>query len=324
MARQHPIRPRTMGASIADAINVKASKSLDDDLSYHTAAASYRNSKRSLRAQVVTMAFASPFISSSPLKKPTETQLRTLSQVLWSWACCNNCLNRDQCATQSCPSQRRTRLQRYFKYYAELTASYDPDPGLGGLPALQTHEDLIEIIRQLKLDPETTRVALATKIYGASGVRAPPVEDQERAINLAVKVMVMVNCCAERQSSGLLEHGAYQTPWRGENTFCQFIQDIFPKTDNPTINADESTPPMDMKSVLTARNLKKQIGLKIRPTDDIRRHLKLDRTEKTVDVYHHTGFLKEHLRLTKDKSPDMSVSDSLRLYVKSWQQGYLH
>ena len=300
---------------MADAVNGKASKCLDDDLSYRTAAAFCWNLKRSLHAQVVTMAFASPFISSSPLKKPTESQLRTLGQVLWSWACCNNCLNWDQCATQSCPSQRRTRLQRYFKYYAELTASYDPDTGLGELPALQSHEDLLEIIRQLKLDPETTRVALATKIYGASGVRAPPVEDQERAINLAVKVMVMVNCCAERQSSGLLEHGAYQTPWRGENTFCQFIQDMFPKTDNPTINADESTPPLDMKTALTARNLKKQIGLKIRPTDDIRRHLKLDRTEKIVDVYHHTAFLKEHLRLTKDKPPDMSVSDSLRLYV---------
>ena len=270
------------------------------------------------------MAFASPFNSSSPLEKPTECQLRTLSQVLWSWVCCNNCLNCNQCATQSCPSRRRTRLQRYFKYYAELTASYDPDIGLGELPALRTHEDLLEIIRQLKLDPEITREALATKIYGPFGKMVPRVEDQERAINLAVKVMVMVNCCAERQSSGLLEHGAYQIPWRGDNTFCRFIQDIFPKTDDPTINADDSNPPLDMKTALTARNLKKQIGLKIRPTDDIRRHLKLDRTEKIVDVYHHTAFLKEHLRLTKDKPPDMSVSDSLRLYVHFRQQGYLH
>ena len=264
-------------------------------------------------SRVVAMAFASPLVSSPPLDKPTETQLRTLSQVLWSWACCDNCQNWDQCATQSCPSQRRKRLQRFFKYYAELTASYDPDIGVGEHPALQTHEDLLKIIRQLKLEPEITRAALATKIYGASGERTPRVEDQERAINLAVKVMVMVNCSAERQSSGLLEHGAYQIAWRGDHTFCQFIQDMFPKTDNPTINADESNPPLDMKTALTARNLKKQIGLKIRPTDDIRRHLKLDRTEKIVDVYHHTAFLKEHLRLTKDKPPNMSVSNSLRL-----------
>ena len=259
------------------------------------------------------MALASPFFSSSPLDKPTETQLRTLGQVLWSWTRCNNCQNRNQCATQICPSQGRKRLQRFFKYYAELTASYDPDIGLGEHPALQTHEDLLEIIRQLRLEPDITRAALATKIYGASGERTPPVEDQERAINLAVKVMIMVNCCAERQSSGLLEHGAYQVPWRGDSTLCQFIQDIFPKTENPTINADDSNPPLDMKTALRARNLKKQIGLKIRPTDDIRRHLKLDRTEKIVDVYHHTAFLKEHLRLTKDKPLDMSVSDSLRL-----------
>jgi hypothetical protein len=194
-----------------------------------------------------------------------------------------------------------------------LTASYDPDLGPGKLAALQTHENLFDIIQQLKMNPDTTRAELAENIFGTSPVNAPPIEDQERAINLAVKVMVMVNCSAERQSSGLLEHGAYQITWRGDVTFSQFVHDIFPKTNNPTINSDDSKPPLDMKSALMARRLQKLIGLKLRPTDDLRRHLKMDRIENSIDIYHHTAFLKEHLRLTKDKPRNMSVSDSLRL-----------
>ena len=205
------------------------------------------------------------------------------------------------------------RLVRYSTYCAGLTASYEPDIGSGKPAALQAHEKLFDIVHQLKSNPDISRAELAKKIFGNSDVNASPVEDQDRAINLAVKVMVMVNCSAERQSSGLLEHGAYQLTWNGEDTFTKFIQYAFPKTDNPTINSDDSKPPLDMKSALMARNLKKQIGLRFRPTDDLRRHLRLDRMDNVVEIYHHTAFLKEHLRLTKDKGRNLSVGDSLRL-----------
>jgi hypothetical protein len=190
-----------------------------------------------------------------------------------------------------------------------MTASYEPDAGPGESPALSTHESLLEIIRKLKLDPDVTRAQLTDEIFKNSPVgRKPPSVDQDRAINLAVRVMVMVNCSAQRQSSGLLEHGTHQIRWHGDVTFSQFIEDIFPTTDHPGLNDDNTGSSLDMKTALTANKLKKRAGLKFRPTDDLR----LDRRNGVVEIYHHTAFLKEHLRITKDKGK-LTISDTLKL-----------
>ena len=157
-------------------------------------------------------------------------------------------------------------------------------------------------------------VQRASEIFKDDAGRSLPLStDRERAINLAVKVMAMVNCSAQRQSSGLLEHGFSQAPWRSDVTFSQFMVDVFPMTDHPSLNDDGLKDSMNLRAALMAKKLKKRIGLKFQPTDDLRRHLKLDRKNRVVDIYHHTAFLKEHLRLTKDKPPNMSVSESIRL-----------
>jgi hypothetical protein len=198
-----------------------------------------------------------------------------------------------------------------LEYYNELTAFYEPDLKPGEVPAIRTHEDIFEIIKKLKSDPDVTRGELASKLAGNRVL--PPAADQERAINLAVRLMVMVNCSAQHQPSSVLEHGPSQVLWRDGVTFSQFISDIFPMTDHPGINDEDPTSSLSIKLALTARKLKKRAGLRFRPTDDLRSHLKLDPKSHVVEIYHHTAFLKEHLRLTKDQPRNMSVSDSLRM-----------
>lgn len=249
-----------------------------------------------------------------PLEKVTDKQLQTLGEILWSWSLCEECRTGQSCTTESCPLQRFKRLGRFFEHYKDLTASYEADAAPGERAALNTHEDLFAIIKQLKLEPDITRAEFAAKVFRDDTCRrVPSSADRERAINLAVKVMAMVNCSAERQSSGLLEYGLSQAPWRGDVTFSQFIIDIFPMTDHPSLNDDDLKGSMDLKAALMAKKLKKRIGLKLQPTDDLRRHLKLDRKNRVLEIYHHTAFLKEHLRLTKDKTPNMSVSEYIRL-----------
>lgn len=255
-------------------------------------------------------------ISSLPLEKVTDKQLHKLGKILWSWDVCEDCKTGRSCTIEACPSQRIKRLGRFFEHYKEMTGSYEADAAPGNRAALSTHEDLFAIIQQLKLEPDITREEFAAKIFGDDTCpRLPSSADQERAINLAVKVMAMVNCSAQRQSSGLLEHGVLQAPWRSDVTFSQFISDIFPMTDHPSLNDDDLKSSNDLKTALMAKKLKKRVGLKLQPTDDLRRHLKLDRKTRVVEIYHHTAFLKEHLRLTKDKAPNMSVGESIRLSV---------
>ena len=249
-----------------------------------------------------------------PLEKVTEQQLRTLGEILWSWSCCEGCRNGRSCDTETCPSQRVKRLGGFFEHYKYLTSSYEADTAPGDRVALSSHEDLFAIIKRLKLEPDITRVAFAAEVFKEdTRRRLPSSADQERAINLAVKVLTMVNCSAQRQSSGLLEYGLSQAPWRSDVTFSQFVIDTFPMTDHPSLNDDDLKGSRDLKATLKAKKLKKRIGLKFQPTDDLRRHLKLDRKTRVLEVYHHTAFLKEHLRLTKDKAPNMSVSESIRL-----------
>ena len=253
-------------------------------------------------------------VSLLPLEKVTEKQLQTLGVILWSWTLCRGCLTGGCCTTESCPSQRLKRLGRFFEHYKALTVSYEVDITPGDRPALGTHEDLFDIIKQLKLEPDIARAEFVDKAFKDDTCqRLPSLADRERAINLAVKVMTMVNCSAQRQSSGLLEYGLSQTPWRSDITFAQFIADIFPMTDHPSLNDDDLKRSMDVKAALMAKKLKKRVGLKLKPTDDLRRHLKLDRKSRVIEIYHHTAFLKEHLRLTKDQSHGVSMSDSLRL-----------
>jgi hypothetical protein len=160
---------------------------------------------------------------------------------------------------------------------------------------------LITIIEELKSNPEVTRNALLEKLYADRPARS----DQERAINIAVRVMMMVNCSASRQSSVLLEHGSHQAPWRSDVPFSEFITSIFPKADHPSID--------HIKENLRATKLKKRAGLSFEPTDDLRSHLKLDRKRAVVEIFHHTAFLKEQLRLTKDEPENMSVTQSIKL-----------
>ena len=253
---------------------------------------------------------ASPF----PLRGTTVRQMQKLGQVLWSWSTCDDCSNNLFCITENCPSPRAKRLVRYFEHYKALTASYEPDIRPSETPALRTHDDLFDILGQLKLMPDMPRAQFTGLVFQKRAQQlTPPAADKERALDLAVKVMVMVNCSARREPSGQLEHGPHQIPWVSDVAFGQYITNIFPITDNPSLNDDESKASIDIKSFLTARKLSKRIGLKFQPTENLGRHLKLDRKTNTIEIFHHTAFIKEHLRLTKDCPRTMSVAQSLRL-----------
>jgi hypothetical protein len=251
-----------------------------------------------------------------PLEKVTETQLQRLGQALWSWPSCEECMDDGVCAIDECPFKRLVRLGPFFEYYKYLAASYEPEARMN--PALKNHEDIFRIIRILRNEPTISRAQLCAEVFGtqSSGFSIPDV-DRQNAIDMAVKTMLMVSCSAQNRSLGLVEQGVHPIPWLGTVPFADFIADAFPKTDNPVINDrdGEEVRLLSTKSALPARKLKQRAGIKFRPTDDLRNHLKLDRREAVVELFHHTAFLKESLRLTKDKKPALSAAESLKLYV---------
>ncbi|KAI9729555.1 MAG: hypothetical protein M1834_006751 [Cirrosporium novae-zelandiae] len=249
-----------------------------------------------------------------PLQKTTESQLLQLCQELWSWPSCENCHNTGNCETNNCPWKRSTQLMRFFKYYKDLCASYHSDSATDKKAALQSHDNLFGAIRKLKSDPHISRAELKHRLFGnRPDEQQASVLDQDRAINLALKVIFMVNCGAQSPELDILEQGAYHVRWKDDISFKQYVTDIFPTTDYPIINDDNEGPLLDLKTALTAIKLTKHAGLKFQPTDDLRRHLRLDRKNGIVEIFHHTAFLKEYLRLTIGKSHNRPSADYLEL-----------
>lgn len=255
-----------------------------------------------------------PKLLLNPLAKTSEEDLATLASTLWKWSLCALCTNSHHCQREGpCPSNRLKRLQSFFDFYKTLATSYE---GNGThYSALRTHGDVLIILDQLKTKPISSRSKLRETLFEDiwRDRPLPPKCDQDSAIDLAVKVITMINCSASSQSLSLLEHGAYQIPWRDDVGLDSFMENILPLTDHPGLNDTETKMYMDIKPSLMARKLKKRIGMKFRPTNDLRSHLKIDRKTNTLEVFHHVAFLKEHLRLTKDYPKNMTVEKSLSL-----------
>ena len=249
-----------------------------------------------------------------PLAMTSEKELVELASALWGRSTCALCTNSHHCQHEEpYPSQRLQRLQRYFEFYKRLTASYEGNSS--GFPALRTHGDVLAVLKQLRINSTSPRSKLREALFEDiwKDRPLPPLCDQDSAIDLVIKVTTMVNCSAPGQSLSLLEQGNYQIPWRGDVCFVGFLENILPLTDHPGLNDTETKVYMDIKPSLMARKLKKRIGMKVRPTNDLRSHLKIDRRTNTLEVFHHVAFLKEHLRLTKDHPRNLTIKKSLSL-----------
>jgi hypothetical protein len=197
--------------------------------------------------------------SQFPLERITDKQIRLPEEVLWSWPAK---LGSNDTITTSCDDEGRTsrwsRLSRYVEYYKSLTASYENEEGNDERMALGSHEDLFQIIQQMKSQPNVYRANIAQNPKSEADVDGPKTRqyaqsmNRDKAINLAVKVMFMIDCSSQHHNLSLLEHGIDNVVWRNDSTLAQFIAEAFPQTDHPNINDEDSKAPVDIKSALKA------------------------------------------------------------------------
>ena len=255
----------------------------------------------------------SDLLSPYPLNSISDAQLQMLGQTLWGWDLCGSCNGQPVCASLRCPWHRAERLSRFWRYYKEITASYVPEFLANDAPALRTHEDVFDILRLFKAHPDAVRSQLMRDYFNnrlSDEGKRPPEADQNRAFNLAVRVLLMISCSVRHQSSGILEYGEQPVPWRSNTSISRFMAEAFPTTDHPYINdVEESLKTPDIKSALAAKKLKKRCELRFEATDDIRNHLKLDRKQGTVQIFHHSAVLKENLLASQHAHRTAKVSD---------------
>ncbi|KAL7911685.1 hypothetical protein GGI35DRAFT_443359 [Trichoderma velutinum] len=250
---------------------------------------------------------ASPY----PLKSITDAKLQQLTQALWNWNICDACQNVEACTNSRCSWRRSAQLKPFFEFYKYVTSSYVPDLLPASTPALRNHEDVFEIIRLLQAHPDMKRSEL-THEYFSKRDKPPSSSDQHWAFNLAIQVMSMVKCSAENQPSSLLELGTRAIRWHFNESLAEFMSRAFPQKDTGNLHVhDDSGEIRDIKSVLSARRLKKVAGLRFQGTDDLRNHLRMDVKRGVVEIYHYTSVLREHLAASRELHDSLVLEDSI-------------
>lgn len=253
------------------------------------------------------------------LSSCTEQDLQSLCQSLWDWNVCKDCKAGVLPATHepSCvwPSQSKI-LEKYFAYYRRAVGSYMPELLSGSPAALQTHGDLHKLILALKDSTQVKRGQFTEAHFSASkgsNSTTPLLTDQNRAVDLAIRIILMVNCAADDRSLALLESGVAPLAWRNDETLIQFFDKIFPQEASQLLNAKsqyERSP--GITALLTATKLRSIARLSFEPTNDIRDHLRLDQSTGVVLVYHHVAFLMECLSASRNIQINTSVGDEVK------------
>ncbi|KAI9705799.1 MAG: hypothetical protein M1820_005047 [Bogoriella megaspora] len=222
------------------------------------------------------------------LKAPTRAERLSLGQSIWSWDICDECIYERECKSSSCDAYRARNLMRYWTYYLNAILDYNSMEHSGADRSVASYEMIFKVIRLLQTQPKLTREELA-KLADADF----------KDINLAVRLMTMIPCSYETGSFVKMEQGTNPIPWSQSISFDQFMEKALPTVSVALrLNAQQ-------KAALVAKKLKKKIGVHLRPTNDLREHLKLERGRRvTLYIFHHTAFLKEHLRRTKTVPQD--------------------
>jgi hypothetical protein len=239
-----------------------------------------------------------------------------LAEILWSWSACADCKAGDACSTTAkCPG---TRVHNLWRYYQFCEAVLRPNPSEDAFAArfLDNDDKHLRVIESVKSNPDISRDVLTTLVWGNGSTSSSP--QVASTIDRAIRIMTMVDCSSLHQSSGRLEEGVLRIPWRGQDSFSQFLEQAIPFNHHRILSNTHDPQYKDIKDSLRADRLKRCLGISFRGTSDLQDHLKLKQTPRglVLEVYHHAAFLKEHLRLTKTAARQgLDVAQCLRMYV---------
>lgn len=252
-----------------------------------------------------------------PLPSATDDDLRKLCRTLWGWPDCSYCNISQPCiARDTCPWRRFSRLKRFFDFYRSLTRVYVPD-FLEGSPALRSHEDVCHVASILRDNSQSTISQLIQMSFAQrDAADLPPKTDQSRALNLATRVLFMVEIPQGNSPSPLIVPLPGQ--WPDSLSVLGYLMSTFKAQSkiemsamNLPIYALEGGETWDkILSVLSARKLRSIASLQIVPTDNLAEHLWLDRAKGVVKVFHHLAFLKEHLHSSRTTGSKQEPTES--------------
>ncbi|EPS37795.1 hypothetical protein H072_8509 [Dactylellina haptotyla CBS 200.50] len=250
--------------------------------------------------------------STSPFAHLTDNNKQGLCSVLWGWTFCENCKHFKLCTDSECPGTRVHSLRQYFHHYKRLVSAYSHDlQYFEEDKSLNSHEEILIIIERIKEKPNITRRKLAEAVFGTEPAGAATKTDREHAIGLAIKALTMVNSTRWLEAAYGIGNQDSQN-WPEDIPLSTFLEELFPTADHPGFGEKASTSYWDMRSSITCVKLMRRGRLSFQSTENLSNHLKLNRKTGVVEIFHHTAFLKESLRITKNQGgKPLSFADTI-------------
>lgn len=258
-----------------------------------------------------------------PLKKVPDAIEEELCKILWNWEECRGCAQSLGCVKNACVWQRRKELEPFFHLYRDTAIWISPEEPSGERPALRSHQDLFEIIRLLKLNPDTIRSDLIHRHFSTYINSMPDEEDQRKAFDLALQIMTTVEC-------NPFSLTGQPHIWKGRESLRTAMAKFFSVSGSISLHDNR------IRDTLRASRLKYLYAITVEGTEYLNEHLHLDTDTMTLKVYHLTAFLKEYLRVkvtNRAESGCVSISPSLQAsadelvelfhvnsYLKYWSQ----
>ena len=231
-----------------------------------------------------------------------------LIETLWQWPLCSECQSGFKCVKFTCPWRRRNRFNHYFEYCRKVVLWYtlqamDCNHGMSIDPG-----DLLRAVNTLRSPLDPMNQSRCTLFKRAFEDRSEALGEalQSQIFDLAIKISCMVGCELQNPMEGFLEQGLQRPRWKQDECLGDYIDRILPTVDTGFGSLgtalNESSADQEIRDKLKADNLKTTIDIDFYPTDDLTTHLTLERRRgrPVLKIFHHTAFLKEHLRSTKE------------------------
>ncbi len=198
----------------------------------------------------------------------------------------------------------------YFKIYDFLTSSQYTTVQIHP-SVLNSHDDIRRLALELRANPRTTRKEFKDRVFPQRFGNPEAVIDQERAINVAVQLMLMIDCSDKDRHCEDYEVGGFRpVRWEGSERFTDFVRKAFP---NEVHDQGQVRTAMKEKNALKCWKLKKRAHIKFLSTDNLAEHLLYDPQDGVVRIFRQTAFLKAHLRLSAHLPINCGFTESLQM-----------
>ncbi|PQE32169.1 hypothetical protein CJF32_00001767 [Rutstroemia sp. NJR-2017a WRK4] len=200
----------------------------------------------------------------------------------------------------------------YFQIYDSLTspqyATVQVHPS-----ALNSHDDIRRLALELRVNPQNTRKEFKNKVFPQPSTDLDTVIDQERAINIAVQLMLMIDCSdKDRHYEGYEVGGFRPVSWDSSERFTDFVRKVFPIDVH---DPEKVRTALKEKNALKCWKLRKRAHIKFLPTDNLAEHLLYDPRDNVIRLFRQTAFLKAHLRLSANQPIEFGIAESLKLIL---------